>query len=369
MDPSTVDRVERGGVRTAPRGRSPRAGRALPARAIAEALEALPVAIALVDEAGAVRFANDRMRERAAEGARSRQFTDQYPDYGRALGGDLSGTRDVSAIRRCEGADVRERVAVRPTPFGCAVTVLDRFDDPAASDVAVAAQDVQATRLASLGFMVAGVCHEVGNPLAAVHSMLQILRSTQTLTPDMLERGLASISANIARVLAITRSLTDFSRIGDDPARAVRLDQAVDEALSLLRHQYDPRTLDVEVAVAPDAAVMARAGQIERVVFNILQNAAHAMGGSGRVSVASHRQGNRIELAIRDEGPGVPEAHLERVFEAFFSTKPPGSGAGLGLAISREIVHELGGELRVANREGRGACFTIALPLAGASTR
>jgi two-component system C4-dicarboxylate transport sensor histidine kinase DctB len=101
-------------------------------------------------------------------------------------------------------------------------------------------------------------------------------------------------------------------------------------------------------------------------VFNILLNAAQAMNGSGRIEVAAAPRGARVALAIRDEGPGIPEADLARVFEPFYTTKPAGAGTGLGLAISSEIVHELGGELRSENRPGGGACFVVDLPLARA---
>src|SRR5437667_12206425 len=101
-------------------------------------------------------------------------------------------------------------------------------------------------RLASLGFMVAGVCHEVSNPLAAIHSMLQMLHSKRGVTPETLEKGLASIASNIARVLAITKRLGDFSRVGSDPPGPVAIDSAVEEAISLLRHSSHGAGLRVE---------------------------------------------------------------------------------------------------------------------------
>jgi two-component system sensor histidine kinase HupT/HoxJ len=86
------------------------------------------------------------------------------------------------------------------------------------------------------------------------------------------------------------------------------------------------------------------------------------MGGQGRVSVTGERRGDRAVLAIRDEGPGIAPEHLGRIFEPFFTTKPQGAGTGLGLTISREIVHELGGELRAENDPAGGARFVIELP-------
>ncbi len=223
--------------------------------------------------------------------------------------------------------------------------------------------DPQTTRLASLGFMVAGVCHEVSNPLAAIHSMVQILQSKRGASPEIFERGLASISSNIGRVLAITRTLTDFSRVNDEPMRPTGLGQVVEEAVSLLKHRTGPNAVAVEVAVGEDAVVLARPGELEQVVFNVLLNAAQAMNGSGRVTIAGERRGARVALAIRDEGPGIPAGHLGRIFEPFFTTRD-GAGAGLGLAISSEIVDRLGGELTAANVPAGGACFTIELPAA-----
>src|SRR5437667_235492 len=149
-------------------------------------------------------------------------------------------------------------------------------------------------RLASLGFMVAGVCHEVSNPLAAIHSMLQILQSKRGVTPETLEKGLASIGSNIARVLAITKRLGDFSRVGSDPPGPVAMDAAVEEAISLLRHSSYGAGLRVEYRGTPGAAVLARPGSLQQVLFNILLNAAQAMQGAGlNRAPARSRQGSR----------------------------------------------------------------------------
>jgi C4-dicarboxylate-specific signal transduction histidine kinase len=151
--------------------------------------------------------------------------------------------------------------------------------------------------------------------------------------------------------------------------RPIALADAVTEAVSLLKHQTGPDAVSIDVGVDESAAVLAHTGQLEQVVFNILLNAVQAMCGRGRITIAGERRGARAVLAIRDQGPGIPEADLARVFEPFYTTKPAGEGTGLGLAISSEIVHELGGELRAENRREGGACFVIEVPLAGASRR
>lgn len=220
----------------------------------------------------------------------------------------------------------------------------------------------QTQRLASLGFMLASVCHEVSNPLAAVSSMLQILQSKRGVTPETLEKGLASIEANIARVLAITKKLGDYSRVGGEPPAPLAVDDAVQDAVTLLRHTAHGRAVEVRYQGAPGVTVRSRPGELEQVVFNVFLNAAQAMQGAGRIEVRARNGNGQVALSVRDTGPGIPSQHLAQVFDPFFTTKQPGEGTGLGLAISYEIVHEMNGTISAANHPDGGACFEIVLP-------
>ena len=225
--------------------------------------------------------------------------------------------------------------------------------------------DVQTQRLAALGFMVAAVCHDVSNPLAAIHSMLQILQSKRGVSAQTMAKGLASIASNIDRVLAITRKLGNFSRVDAQAAVPVAIDDAMEAAAALLRHSEQGPELALSYRGAPGARVLARTGQLEEVLFNILINAAQAMHGRGEVEAEARQDAQgKLVVVIRDTGPGIAGEHLQRVFEPFFTTKPPGLGTGLGLAISYEIVHELGGDIRASNHPEGGACFELELPLA-----
>ena len=219
----------------------------------------------------------------------------------------------------------------------------------------------QTQRLASLGFMLASVCHEVSNPLAAVSSMLQILQSRRGVTPETLEKGLASIEANIARVMAITKKLGDYSRVHGEPA-PVAIDGAVQVAETLLRHSDSGQAVELKYRGLPGATVRSRPGELEQVVFNIFLNAAQAMQGSGRIEASATRENGHLTFSVRDTGPGIAEEHLPRVFDPFFTTKALGEGTGLGLAISYEIVHEIGGTIRATNHPEGGACFEVVLP-------
>ena len=238
-------------------------------------------------------------------------------------------------------------------------------DHPTDDSQNSATTNAQTQRLAALGFMVAGVCHEVSNPLAAVHSMLQILQSKRGVTPETMEKGLASISANLARVLAITRKLGEFSRVGTDPPTPVSVDAVMEEALALARHSANSAGVQASYRGAPGARVLARPGTLQQVLFNILQNAAQAMNGVGAIDAESRIEDRTVRIRICDSGPGIRPDLLPRVFEPFFTTKAPGEGTGLGLAISYEIAHELGGTIDASNRPQGGARFDVVLPLIG----
>ena len=265
-----------------------------------------------------------------------------------------------AAMRACEGYDAghRESLPVSLASLGPCTLVIGDPPGPGAGSA-----NAQTQRLASLGFMLAGVCQEVSNPLAAIHSMVQILQSRRGVTPETIEKGLGSIAGNIVRVLAITRKLGDFSRVTGDAPQPQALDAAVREALGLLRHSRWGEDVEVAYAGLSEAIIRARPGELQQVIFNVMLNAAQAMHGRGRIEVSTERESaGRICVRVRDTGPGIPEENLRRIFEPFFTTKAPGDGTGLGLAICFEIVHELGGTLTASNHPGGGACMELVLP-------
>ncbi len=180
---------------------------------------------------------------------------------------------------------------------------------------------------------------------------------------DFLQR----IAAEAQRIDRIVRGLLDLARPAASAPSAVDVAVPIDAALRLARVQARFRGVEVELDLPPGLPrVMADEGRLAQVFLNLLLNAADAMGGAGRVRVAARAAAGRVEVAVRDGGPGIPAADLARVFEPFFSTKAAGEGTGLGLAISQGIVESLGGELAAANAEGGGAVLTVALRAAAA---
>jgi len=345
------------------RPRAARVRRATPPRAsaalciYADLVEAVRVPVMLVGPHGEVLAANRALRERLG-GRVAATVRETALEYDEALAGRYDRCASAEVVRYAGGHAVHEIVHVAPFDVGACLTIEDRT-----RLTELESSHAQTTRLASLGFMVAGVCHEVSNPLAAVSSMLQILQSRRGVSAETLDRGLASIAANIARVLAITRKLGDFSRVGGEGLVPVPIDDAMQEAIMLLRHSAWGGAVKVDYRGLRDGRTRAHTGQVQQVLFNVLLNAAQAMQGTGFIEAETCMLGEeRLCVTVRDRGSGIASEHLPKVFEPFFTTKGTGEGTGLGLAISSEIVHELGGRISVENHPEGGARVVIELP-------
>ena len=256
------------------------------------------------------------------------------------------------------GAVTYERLHLRRTAWGACLVIVDQTDLRQ-----LQAADIQTARLASLGFIVAGVCHEVTNPLTALHSIVQILRAEKHLGQELLDKGLDNIAINVKRILDISRRLVKFSRVGDEPRFRFAIDDAIEEAAHVLRH--DGRLNDIELHLRPDpnAMVFGNTGQAREIFLNLFVNAAQAMAGRGRLSVATRSAGQTVEVLVSDTGPGVPAALVGRIFEPFFTTKADQHGTGLGLAICTEIAHEHGGSIELRHSSPQGAAFCVTLPM------
>ncbi len=327
---------------------------------------AAPWPALMLGEDGAVIGASDEYsQELTADAA-----VDDLPLRRRALHylGLLRGTpswltpQELDCTRTLpSGAVVYERIQLRRTVWGACLMIVDQTD---LRRLQVA--DIQTARLASLGFMVAGVCHEVTNPLTALRSMVQILRSEKQPSQALLDKGLDNIKANVERILDISRRLVRFSRVGDEPRCRFAIDDAIQEAAHLLRHESLFQDIDMRHQPDPTAMVFGNTGQAREIFVNLFANAAQAMSGRGRLDVATRSAGPVIEVLVSDSGPGVPAGVAGRIFEPFFTTRADQQGTGLGLAICTEIAHEHGGSVELRHSSPQGAAFCVTLPREGA---
>jgi two-component system C4-dicarboxylate transport sensor histidine kinase DctB len=224
---------------------------------------------------------------------------------------------------------------------------------------------IQAGKLAGLGQMSAALSHEFNQPLAAAKTYadsasLLIGRGRVDEASDNLKR----ISALIDRMASISRHLRNFARKPNEKMTLVDLDEVMQDTLEILHARL--RAANAELIIdfgAEPLSVKAGLVRLQQVLVNIISNAADAVETleDRRIFVCARQEDKRVLLSVRDYGPGVPPAIMERIFDPFFTTKGVGRGLGLGLSISYNIIKDFGGELRVRNPDGGGAEFIIEL--------
>jgi signal transduction histidine kinase len=227
---------------------------------------------------------------------------------------------------------------------------------------------LQAEKMALVGRLAAGMAHSIRNPFTSVKMRLFSLDRSLTLSEAQKE-DFDVISSEIRHIDTIVQNFLEFSRPPRLQVQPVSPSTVVDLVIQLLEHRLV--SYDVEVTVNRQSQlpeIMADPEQLKEVLVNIMVNACEAMGKGGAITVCEDitedSELNRIvRIVIGDNGPGIPPALLGKVLQPFFTTKE--EGTGLGLSIAHRIIEEHGGRLDVASVEGRGATFTITLPLTG----
>jgi len=233
-----------------------------------------------------------------------------------------------------------------------------------AEELRVAEQLRQTERLAALGELVAGVAHEVNNPLTGISAFAQLL--LEDPLSDEQREAVALIKRESDRAGTVIRDLLTFARKTGPRLVSVDLNALIEQTLRL--RSYALRTAGIELALWLDPTLRPITGddrQLQQVLLNLLMNAEHAMTSSATktLTIRSANERGRVVVAITDTGCGMSPEVQKRVFEPFFTTKPEGQGTGLGLSVSYGIVRTHGGTLSVTSLEGAGATFRVAFPL------
>lgn len=227
-------------------------------------------------------------------------------------------------------------------------------------------QLIQSEKLSAVGEFVAGVAHELNNPLTAVMGFSELLKNTGA--DEKNRRYLDMIFKSAQRCQKIVQSLLSFARRHKPERKPVVIKNLVESVLEIVA--YPLRTSNVELATHFDSAlpvVMADEHQLQQVLLNIINNARQAIesqppSSGGQIKIITQISGQNARITIRDNGPGISEENLRKIFDPFFTTKEVGKGTGLGLSLCYGIIREHGGSIVPSNAPGGGAQFTIELP-------
>jgi signal transduction histidine kinase len=213
---------------------------------------------------------------------------------------------------------------------------------------------------------VADASHETRNPLAAIKATTGAALSGPR-TPEELRAALESVDASVDRLTRLTGDLLVLARTNDPlaPSERIPSDLSVIASEALAERIAGNGHVAIERHLEPDLPVTVDPGEIERVVRNLIENAVRYGGASGRVTIRTWRQDGEAALEVRDDGPGIPAADLDRIFEPFYrgaGSARDREGTGLGLSIASDLAERNGGRLSVTSSPGHGAAFRLSLP-------
>ena len=236
------------------------------------------------------------------------------------------------------------------------------------------AQLVQAAKMASLGELVAGIAHEINNPLAFIQAHQGTVERllgeiAAKLPPEAgLERQVqksrdrvAAMKLGLGRIQELVLNLRRFSRLDEGDFQTVNVPESIETVLALLSHKLGAR-IDVRRHYNAVPDLYCSSALLNQVVMNIVGNAADAIKGTGGIDIETESNETTYTIRISDTGPGIPPELRERIFEPFFTTKPVGSGTGLGLAIAYSVVQAHKGSIMLDSGPAGGASFTIRIP-------
>ena len=228
-------------------------------------------------------------------------------------------------------------------------------------------QILQAEKLSALGQLVAGVAHEINNPLTSVIGYAEVLLAMDASElSDKVRKRLKTILDESNRASKIVQNLLSFARAKKPEMKMANLNDVVQKAIDL--RQYDFQSHGIQLVWDLDSSLpqtMLDADQIQQVVLNLLNNSAQALphDGDREIEIATRQVGSQVAVSVADTGNGIPDTVIGRIFEPFFTTKTEKINSGLGLSISYGIVKRHGGNLRVESEHGKGTTMTVELPV------
>ncbi len=257
------------------------------------------------------------------------------------------------------------------------------------------AQLVQSEKMAGLGQLVAGVAHELNNPISYIYANMKELDDYISAITDLLSlfqnppdqeselhRAIDALRTRYdfefiqsdiqslinesvegsQRVKNVVLNLRNFSRLDEAESKLADLHEGLDSTLLLLNNEIKNRiTIHKKYGVLPK--IYCRPGNLNQVFMNLLLNAIQAIEGNGNIWIKTRKLKNTVEIIIQDDGKGIPKNYHKKIFDPFFTTKPVGKGTGLGLSISYQIVQEHRGKIDFTSQEARGTRFKIELPM------
>jgi signal transduction histidine kinase len=228
----------------------------------------------------------------------------------------------------------------------------------------------ETARLASLGRLAAGVAHEINNPLAIINEKAGLVKDLIIFKEEYkhdkrLESLIDSVLESVERCGAITKQLLGFARHAEVSVSTTPVGKIIGDVLSFLEKEAAYRNISLNLDIPADLPpLVTDRGKVQQIFLNLINNAFQAVGDGGRITIAARQlDGGKMAVSVGDNGCGISDENLQRIFDPFFSTKKGSGGTGLGLSITYGLVQRLGGQIAVESELGKGTTFTVTLPV------
>ena len=332
-----------------------------------EVVDAIALALCIVDRTGSIRRANRAFAElvdappASLIGRPWNAFVPPawVPEIRRVLAERASSGAELETGERCYS------LSTVPISQGDPSTTVLLFDDQTERRQ-LQDQLIQSEKMSAIGQLIAGIAHDLNNPLASVVGFADFLSELKDV-PAGIREPLSVIREEAERASNIVKNLLGFARKQERQRRPVNLAPMLESTLALLRNQLLGYHVEARVDIEPDLPLVALdPNQMQQVLVNLINNAAQAVASTGRpgtVTVRARRLLDGVAIDVADDGPGMSRELAEQVFEPFFTTKGVGEGTGLGLSMVYGIVKQHGGYVGIASELGVGTRVTVHLPI------
>lgn len=223
-------------------------------------------------------------------------------------------------------------------------------------------QLIHAEKLATVGTFASGIAHDLNSPLQGVLGFAQLMLEEQDV--ETMQSYAREIIEAVRHMATLSKSLTLYARGNDHGVVTnVHVEETLEKAIRMVEYGKGLENVGIIRVYAPAPSVRIDEDELLQVFINLITNASQAMGGHGQLTVTIQPESTTVLISLSDSGPGISSDHLAKIFTPFFTTKPPGTGTGLGLHIVESIVKKAGGSIAVESEPGKGATFQVRLPV------